>query len=201
MPLTVSEQIRTALSLNRFLSISIILSIMDGLCPTCPENAGFNPDVEYDCTKRAGRISAAQVYDGDCDDETLEHWLGAIQDYVGAAKLLAAHCNDSPPTSKNNHDFFVDGCRRAQALIMEHSDEPDWNGWQYVQDELERVQQNAATTFDLMDKMGTNDSVERAAIRNHQTSVYVLRIGMSYKLGDKNDPVYAEMKRLGLEPL
>jgi len=176
MNLIPTERIRQTLPLERGYVISRILAIMDGLCPSCPENKGFNPAAACDCTKRSGHITAAQVYDGKCPDDTLEHWLGALQDYVGALQLLAVHFGDRDPLFDINHDRYVDGCRRAQSLIMGHQDDESWNGWQYVES-------HHGDDYALVVGMA-----------------YKLADTVTDKDGNIN-PVYAEMCRLGKEGL
>jgi len=165
-------------------AIGRILAIMDGLCPTCPENKGFNPAVTHDCMKRAGRISASQVYDGECDEGTLQHWLGALQDYLGALTMLANYLGGHY-SFWDNHQHYVDGCRQAQALLMEHANDPDWNGWEAVQKDFDAIDRDAD-----FDEVNTKD-----------TNLYILRIGMAYKLADPSDPIYAEMNKIGQDML
>jgi len=176
MPFTLTEQVQQALPLKREHAINRILAIMDGLCPTCSENKGFNPLVEHDCKKRAGHISATQVYDGECDEGTLGHWLGALQDYIGALQLLSEHFDDGIPIDRINHDRYVDGCRRAQDLIMQYQDNEAWNGWEYVKE-------HHANDYVLIIGMA-----------------YKLADAITDERGNIN-PVYEEMNRLGKKPL
>ena len=130
-----TRRIQAVLPIGRNTCVESILAIMDGLCPTCTQNKYFNPACDKDCTKRAGHVSASQVYDGECDEDTLEHWLGALEDYLGALFVLGEHL-DEHPLARGTHAAYVDGCVRAQRIKMEHINDAHFFVWKFVEEKF-----------------------------------------------------------------
>jgi hypothetical protein len=124
---SIAEQIKDIFpAMSREEYVAWIKDIQEQLCPTCLENADFNPGVVCDCLKRPKYVSAEDIYEGECNQEVADHWVGALKDARGALKQIAESHNralgEEPYAGfwgKSFRDIFTQACKDAQSLMGE----------------------------------------------------------------------------------
>jgi len=155
--------------------VGFIGQIQKVLCPTCMENGEYNPDVKKDCEYRPEYVSPEQIYTGDTSDNAHEHWLGALLDARGAIIMIHEFSNKGKAIQHEVFsDYYLGTFCKACHQAQEYIAQgfSDWN----QRDEIN-------------DKRGGGYANE------------IFDVGSAYKFGDENDPVFAEMSRLGRKHL